>query len=248
MKTNNRNIDERFYRDSDRYYHEEERYDRFGRDCSCFGNDYDDDDDIGFDYCENAGDSCTGNGSNGNGSTGNGNNCGNGCNSNCNCHNNCECNDSNNNNCECNWNDCCIDDKCCHDNIHCSERCDYNEDEHYGCRVVNDAANSEDDWFDNRTENTYCFREREVNEEECRFCKKLLCRIQVLDFALNETIQFLNTHPCDCEALRYYCQIRKKLERAERLYERKCGPLTSKGVDTEYGWEWATCPWPWEGR
>lgn len=224
-------------RNNDRMYRENDRYvDRFGRDTCGFNHDcdYDDED---YDYCENAGDSCTGN--TGNGNTGNGN---------CGCNNNCGCETDDNqdlNGCIC---FCYDNEECCHDTIHCSDRCDYNTDERYGCNVTEDAANSEDNWFDYPSHNNSCFRNREVSEQDCRFCKKLLCRIQVLDFALNETIQYLNTHPCDCEALRYYCQIRRKLEKAELMYERKCGPLTSKGVDTEYGWEWATCPWPWEGR
>lgn len=144
--------------------------------------------------------------------------------------------------------DCCYDRErdCCEETIHCSECDDFNEDERFGCRRTRDAANSEDEWFDRR-DNCQRHRERCMSEAECKFCKRLLCRIQVLDFALQEVILFLNTHPCDCEALRYYREVRRKLERLECLYERKCGPLTNKGVDTEYGWEWATCPWPWEG-
>ena len=44
------------------------------------------------------------------------------------------------------------------------------------------------------------------------------------------------------------CLSPEKLNQLEKMYERKCGPLTNKNVDTEYGWEWACCPWPWEGK
>lgn len=136
---------------------------------------------------------------------------------------------------------------CCESTIHCSDLKDFNFDERLGCRTTEDAAQSEDSWFENETE-TCCNKCRELCEEDQCFCKKLKCRIQVLDFVLAETAQFLNTHPCDYEALRYYRIVRRKLERLEKIYERKCGPLTNKGVDTEYGWEWACCPWPWEGK
>ena len=125
---------------------------------------------------------------------------------------------------------------------------DFNEDERFGCNSACDAAQSEDSWFDHREDDDCCGRTRELCEEERNFKRKLKCRIQVLDFALLETILFLDTHPCDFEALRYYRIIRKKLARLEKLYECKFGPLTNQGVDTEFGWEWATCPWPWEGK
>lgn len=136
---------------------------------------------------------------------------------------------------------------CCEEQVHCSNFRDFNEDERFGCNVRCDAAQSDDSWFECR-ENDCCMKCREMCEEEKGFCKKLKCRIQVLDFILQETILFLDTHPCDYEALRYYRIVRRKLARLERLYECKCGPLTAKGVDTEFGWEWACCPWPWEGK
>ena len=140
-----------------------------------------------------------------------------------------------------------FDGDCCESTIHCSDFRDFNEDERFGCRTREDAAQSEDSWFECRNEEC-CTRCRELCDEEKSFCKKLKCRIQVLDFILQETVLFLDTHPCDFEALRYYRIVRRKLERLERIYERKCGPLTNKGVDTEFGWEWTCCPWPWEGK
>lgn len=163
--------------------------------------------------------------------------------------NNNEC--ENEEHCRCRKNDdrCCdnYDGDCCESTIHCSDRKDFNFDETCGCHTCEDAADSDESWFATNSENC-CLRCREMCEEDKCFCKKLKCRIQVLDFSLTETIQFLNTHPCDYEALRYYRIIRRKLDRLERIYTRKCGPLTSKNVDTEYGWEWACCPWPWEGE
>ena len=140
-----------------------------------------------------------------------------------------------------------IDGDCYEGSVHCSDFKDFNFDERFGCRTREDAAQSDDSWFENQGEEC-CNRCRELCEEDKCFCKKLKCRIQVLDFVLLETAQFLDTHPCDYEALRYYRIVRRKLERLERIHERKCGPLTNQGVDAEYGWEWACCPWPWEGR
>lgn len=233
------------YFDDDRFnrYGLDDRYDfdsrnRRGRDCDC-----DDEDD--FDFCEDSCDTtettrrrdtnrrCC---ENSNQTDRDSDDC-----------------DDRSDNCRCRDRDrddrCCdnYDGDCCESTIHCSERKDFNEDEKCGCRVREDAAQSDDSWFETSNDNC-CLRCRQLCEEDECFCKKLKCRIQVLDFSLTETIQFLDTHPCDYEALRYYRIIRKKLERLERIYTRKCGPLTNKTVDTEYGWEWACCPWPWEGK
>lgn len=228
---------DRYFEEFDDRYEFTDRFDienrnRRNRDC-----DYDDEDD--FDYCENACDTTTT------------------VNRTTTRRSNLETRRPNNNDCDkeeqcrCNQNDdrCCdnYDGDCCESTIHCSERKDFNMDEACGCHTCDDAAQSDDSWYET-TGNNCCLRCRELCEEDRCFCKKLKCRIQVLDFALTETIQFLNTHPCDYEALRYYRILRKKLERLERIYTRKCGPLTSKNVDTEYGWEWACCPWPWEGE
>lgn len=197
-------------------------------------------DDDDFDFCED--DGC-------------GSDCG--CNDKCHCHDKCEdkcedkchCHDNCEDNCQCN--DCCEDnccnwDDCCDDPCNHSGNCDYNEDERYGCRR-SDAANSDDGWFEERECNS-CYQDRCMSAAQCKFCKKLKCRIQVLEFALHETILYLNTHPCDCEALRYYYKIKCSLDKAERIYNRRCGPLTNKDVNTEYGWEWAQSKWPWEGE
>lgn len=159
-------------------------------------------------------------------------------------HDKCKCHDHSNERCHCTNQ---YNSDCCESTIHCSDRKDFNEDERFGCRTREDAAQSDDSWFE-CSDNGCCLRCRELCKEDECFCKKLKCRIQVLDFALQETILFLDTHPCDIEALRYYRIIRRKLNRLERIYTVKCGPLTNKEVNTEFGWEWSCCPWPWEGK
>lgn len=167
------------------------------------------------------------------------------CDDKCKCHKDRECDCDEDRECRCR--DRGFDGDCCESQVHCSDFRDFNEDERFGCNVRCDAAQSDDSWFE-CSEEECCTRCRSMCDEEKSFCKKLKCRIQVLDFALQETILFLDTHPCDFEALRYYRIIRRKLARLERIYECKCGPLTAQGVDTEFGWEWACCPWPWEGK
>ena len=73
-------------------------------------------------------------------------------------------------------------------------------------------------------------------------------RIQHLDFALQEVTLYLDMHPCDCRALRYYHRIKCELDKCMALYERHCAPISNKGNENQYEWEWAQSPWPWDGQ
>ena len=222
---------------------DEERYtdSNLLRSRSILDRDRDCDDDDDYDFCENACDDLGGSEV----TTRNSSRRPNECECKPECNDRCRDDENHRDKCRCRNNNYSGD--CNEDIIHCSDYQDFNFDERFGCRPREDAANSDDSWFERENE-TCCNRCRELCEEDKCLCKKIKCRIQVLDFALQETIQFLNTHPCDYEALRYYRIVSRKLNRLEKIYERKCGPLTNKNVDTEYGWEWACCPWPWEGK
>jgi len=78
-------------------------------------------------------------------------------------------------------------------------------------------------------------------------CKKALFRkLQVLGFALYDTVLFLDTHPCDQGALDYYDKVSATYETTKKQYEDAFGPLTVKNVNTDHGWSWTASPWPWE--
>lgn len=73
----------------------------------------------------------------------------------------------------------------------------------------------------------------------------LMRTIQSYGFAVLEVGLFLNTHPCDSEALAYYEKYNTLLKEATETYECNYGPLTMKGVKGE-NWTWVRDPWPWE--
>ena len=154
--------------------------------------------------------------------------CDSGCSTGCGCNNNCGCNNGCNNNCGC--------------NNGCQTSCD-NE---YNCDV--DAADSDSTWYDEvrRPHRPDCGCK--PSEEQCRRCRELKKRIQHLDFALQEVTLYLDMHPCDCRALRYYHRIKCELDKCMALYERHCAPISNKGNENQYEWEWAQSPWPWEGQ
>ena len=154
--------------------------------------------------------------------------------------------------CECN-DPCCdpCDNNCgnncgCNNNCNCNCGCQTSCDNEYNCDV--DAANSDSTWYEEtrRPHRPDC--SCKPSEEQCRRCRELKKRIQHLDFALQEVTLYLDMHPCDCRALRYYHRIKCELDKCMALFERHCGPISNKGNENQYEWEWAQCPWPWEGQ
>jgi len=77
----------------------------------------------------------------------------------------------------------------------------------------------------------------------------LMRELQEADFALYDTVLYLNTHPCDKEALAYYQCIRETAEKLACRYNENVAAITHKDVSVCGGrWEWIDTPWPWEGE
>ncbi|MBQ8403625.1 MAG: spore coat protein CotJB [Clostridia bacterium] len=74
----------------------------------------------------------------------------------------------------------------------------------------------------------------------------LLRKIQAEDFALYETVLFLDGHPHDEAALAFYSAHRDTLEKLKREYTKKYGPLTIYDNGDSKCWHWIDKPWPWE--
>ena len=54
-------------------------------------------------------------------------------------------------------------------------------------------------------------------------------QLQQLDFALHETVLYLDAYPNCAAALAYYHQLLAERTRVAEEYERGCGPLTAYG-------------------
>jgi len=70
-------------------------------------------------------------------------------------------------------------------------------------------------------------------------------KLKANDFALWETILYLDVYPKDKAALEHYYKLREQGERLTEEYEEKYGPLSSFTNQGE-SWDWVTGPWPWE--
>ena len=81
---------------------------------------------------------------------------------------------------------------------------------------------------------------------------KLLHFIYETGFALDDVTLYLDTHPCDMQAMEYYNNYKKVYKQAVDEYTQFYGPLTIRNVSTTNScnnnyWTWANTPWPWEG-
>ena len=72
--------------------------------------------------------------------------------------------------------------------------------------------------------------------------------INMISFAVVETALFLDTHPEDMEALKFYNQVIEMRRAAVREYSAHFAPLTLDYATGSKGkWDWVMSPWPWEG-
>jgi spore coat protein JB len=92
---------------------------------------------------------------------------------------------------------------------------------------------------------------------------KAMQQLQELSFQIQEAVMYLDGHPDNSAALRYYHRVSKAYRDAAQRYEEMYGPLTvcgcgggsHEGTDggandcaaaSERNWVWVNGPWPWE--
>lgn len=76
---------------------------------------------------------------------------------------------------------------------------------------------------------------------------QLLHWIDMVSFAVVEITEYLDSHPKDEEAMKYFNYYAKLRREALCVYGEKYGPLTIDTANPQQYWEWASQPWPWEG-
>ena len=75
---------------------------------------------------------------------------------------------------------------------------------------------------------------------------QLLHWIDMVSFAVVDITEYLDSHPEDEEALKYFNHYMDLRRTAMCAYSEKYGPLTIDTANPEQFWEWAKQPWPWE--
>ncbi len=73
----------------------------------------------------------------------------------------------------------------------------------------------------------------------------LLKEVQMAQFAVVETNLYLDTHPCDEEAMKALEYYSEKLAVAIANYESECGSLYASSAEGT-PFDWVKTPFPWE--
>lgn len=82
---------------------------------------------------------------------------------------------------------------------------------------------------------------RNRNERE-----KMLTKVRELAFTVHELNLFLDSHPDNRMALKYFRKYNDELKNATTAYEELYGPLTAAAETDCEQWDWIKRPWPWE--
>lgn len=84
-----------------------------------------------------------------------------------------------------------------------------------------------------------------MNQDEVR----LFNEINLLDFALTEITLFLDTHPDNQEAMRFFNYYNRLKQDKMKEFAASYGPLTRNQATDQHGdFLWTVQPWPWEGE
>ena len=75
---------------------------------------------------------------------------------------------------------------------------------------------------------------------------RLLKDIQAYNFAVLETILYLDTHPEDQAVLRLHNELAAEYLSLVDQYQEKYAPIYAYFPDADYPWQWVNEPWPWE--
>lgn len=79
-------------------------------------------------------------------------------------------------------------------------------------------------------------------------CNALMMQVYQTGLAVDDVTLYLDTHPCDAEALNYFNTVSAQYRDALTAYQNQCGPLISAHQKCASSWDWDDDPWPWERR
>lgn len=136
----------------------------------------------------------------------------------------------------------------------------------YGCNNSNKHMNwnNKDGWSmrDKYDDNDNWYRKDNCEKDKCEkdYHEKDKCddfdgcsddlmrRLTELKFAAIDLNLYLDTHPCDEEALAMFKKVTKTIKSVEMDYIRKYGPLMACDSSENVPFQWASgeFKWPWE--
>lgn len=77
---------------------------------------------------------------------------------------------------------------------------------------------------------------------------ELMEHINQVSFAVDDVKLYLDTHPCDEEALAFFREYSRLRNEALQEYAKLYGPITidTAGDSCDDSWKWVNEPWPWQ--
>lgn len=88
--------------------------------------------------------------------------------------------------------------------------------------------------------------ENEIKDKTAIDRGNIVRKLYEYGFVMTEVLLYLDTHPCDMEALEYYNEMKEKYNEIVEFYEKNCGPLTAFNVSCDSHWSWVSTSMPWE--
>ena len=92
-------------------------------------------------------------------------------------------------------------------------------------------------------------RQGDTRREPCNTCdnKAITKKLQMIDFAIVDTVLYLDMYP-DCrKALDYYHKLLGERAGIRNALAGKCKrPMSSFENTSMDSWDWISSPWPWE--
>ena len=76
-------------------------------------------------------------------------------------------------------------------------------------------------------------------------CGELMKRLRKVDFAIYDTVLYLDVYPSCVKAQEHYRSLVDEREELCRAINATCGPLNINSVRPGK-WDWTEGPWPWE--
>ncbi len=76
--------------------------------------------------------------------------------------------------------------------------------------------------------------------------KTALRNLQVIDFAITETVLYLNAYPDSAQALAYYHKLVNERKKLVENLSRSGHPMTQTDNSDTGSWRWNDGPWPWQ--
>lgn len=76
--------------------------------------------------------------------------------------------------------------------------------------------------------------------------EQMLKDISIVDFVLVELMEYLDTHPHDCDAMEYFNHYARIKNQMVREFSQRYFPLTKDLAESNKEWRWGSAPLPWE--